>query len=171
VAQNQRCDCVDVVRRREPRVTIHVHLAASLIPDECTLSLLDAGSNGRHFRHVVRPTDVFWKAAGTDLIGTCTVDVPPSGPLVCRAAYAGSLHDELQFGKHAEHSTASAITTTDTDVPPQINPPRSVHVKIDQDYVRKLLEACQASEKPTFDISTISSHPVWTAATSDSYST
>jgi hypothetical protein len=25
-------------------------------------------------------------------------------------------------------------------------------VKIDQDYLKKLLEACQASEKPTFDI-------------------
>ena len=25
-------------------------------------------------------------------------------------------------------------------------------VKIDQDYLKRLLEACQASEKPTFDI-------------------
>jgi hypothetical protein len=26
------------------------------------------------------------------------------------------------------------------------------HVKIDQDYLKRLLEACQASEEPTFDI-------------------
>jgi len=29
---------------------------------------------------------------------------------------------------------------------------RSIRVKIDQEYLKKLLEACQASEKPTFDI-------------------
>ena len=29
---------------------------------------------------------------------------------------------------------------------------RSIRVKIDQEYLKKLLEACQASEKPTFNI-------------------
>jgi hypothetical protein len=32
------------------------------------------------------------------------------------------------------------------------SPTRSIRVKIDQEYLKKLLEACQASEKPTFNI-------------------
>ncbi len=33
-----------------------------------------------------------------------------------------------------------------------VSSPRSIRVKIDQDYLKKLLETCQGSEKPTFDI-------------------
>jgi hypothetical protein len=62
----------------------------------------------------------------------------------CRASWASSWRAGI--GPKAQQPPQSFSICSG------MKPIGAFHVKIDQDYLKRLLEACQASEKPTFDI-------------------
>lgn len=76
---------------------ISVHVPEQLGTDEVTLTVVDAGSDGRSFRRSIIGSELSWSRIDRDWVGTCVLDLPERTVLTCRALYAGSLHDEAEL--------------------------------------------------------------------------
>jgi Holliday junction resolvase len=80
-----------------PTAEIEVRAPNRLATEPVTLTLADAQSDGRSYRRSIRGKDLDWSRAEHDWIGRCTIEVPEQSILICRALYAGSLHDETEL--------------------------------------------------------------------------
>ena len=78
-------------------VEIELRASVRLTTEPVTLTLADAQSDGRAFRRSIRGKDLDWLRTDRDWIGRCTIAVPEQSILICRALYAGSLHDETEL--------------------------------------------------------------------------
>jgi hypothetical protein len=76
------------------RATVNVCLANALKTGDVSLTLVDAQPSLPSFRQSLSGRDLQWKSTGRDHVATCVVELPTNAVVMCRAMYAGSLHDE-----------------------------------------------------------------------------
>lgn len=80
---------------------LSVRLAAELSPEALSLVIVDAESHGANLRRPVPGRDIAWEQSELGWSGTCTLEIPQSTVLTCRAIYEGALHDEVQIADPA----------------------------------------------------------------------